>query len=157
MSKRRVVVTGMGLVSPVGNTVDESFKNLLEGKNGIDFITLFDASEDKVKIAGEVKNLDFEQFLDRKEIKRSDRVTNLAMVAAQEAINQSNFLNHTYNPFRVGTFVGSGIGGLNTIYEEVKTAVERGQDRISPFSFQTPLLISSVRKLVLNIMLKVLI
>jgi 3-oxoacyl-[acyl-carrier-protein] synthase II len=133
MSKRRVVVTGMGLVSPVGLTVDESFQNLLEGKNGIDFITLFDASEDKVKIAGEVKNLDFEQFLDRKEIKRSDRVTNLAMVAAQEAIKQSSFLNHTYNPFRVGTFVGSGIGGLNTIYEETKTAVERGQDRISPF------------------------
>lgn len=131
--KRRVVVTGLGLVSPVGNTVLQSFNNLVAGKNGIDFITLFDASNDKVKIAGEVKNLDFEAFIDKKEIRRSDRVTNLAMVAAHEAITQANFLNHNYNPFRVGTFVGSGIGGLNTIYEETKTAVERGQDRISPF------------------------
>jgi 3-oxoacyl-[acyl-carrier-protein] synthase II len=133
MNKRRVVVTGMGLVSPVGLTVEESFQNLLAGKNGIDFITLFDASEDKVKIAGEVKNLNFEDFLDKKEIKRSDRVTNLAMVASHEAITQSNFMNHSYNPYRVGTFVGSGIGGLNTIYEETKTNFERGQDRISPF------------------------
>lgn len=123
----------MGLVSPVGLTVEESFQNLLAGKNGIDFITLFDASEDKVKIAGEVKNLNFEDFLDKKEIKRSDRVTNLAMVASHEAITQSNFMNHSYNPYRVGTFVGSGIGGLNTIYEETKTNFERGQDRISPF------------------------
>jgi 3-oxoacyl-[acyl-carrier-protein] synthase II len=131
--KRRVVVTGMGLVSPVGNTVEESFKHLVEGKNGIDFITLFDASQDKVTIAGEVKNLNFEDFLDKKEIRRADRVTNLAMVAAHEAITQANFMNHTYDPYRVGTFVGSGIGGLNTIFEEVKTSVERGQDRISPF------------------------
>lgn len=131
--KRRVVVTGMGLVSPVGNTVETSFNNLINGKNGIDFITLFDASEDKVKIAGEVKDLNFEDFIDKKEIRRADRVTNLALVACHEAIEQSNFLNNTYDPYRIGTFVGSGIGGLNTIYEETKTAVERGQDRISPF------------------------
>lgn len=126
-------MTGMGLVSPVGNTVEESFKNLVLGKNGIDLITLFDASQDKVKIAGEVKNINFEEFIDKKEIRRADRVTNLAMVACHEAINQANFLTHSYNPYRVGTFVGSGIGGLNTIYEETKTSVERGQDRISPF------------------------
>ncbi|MDY0074452.1 MAG: beta-ketoacyl-ACP synthase II [Acholeplasmataceae bacterium] len=131
--KRRVVVTGMGLLSPVGNTVETSFNNMLAGKNGIDFITLFDASQDKVKIAGEVKNLNFEDFLDKKEIKRSDRVTNLALVAAQEAINQANFMHNTYDPYRIGTFVGSGIGGLNTIFEETKTSVTRGQDRISPF------------------------
>ena len=126
-------MTGMGLVSPVGNTVEESFQNLVSGKNGIDFITLFDASNDKVKIAGEVKNINFEEFMDKKEIRKADRVANLAMVACHEAITQANFLAHDYNPYRVGTFVGSGIGGLNTIYEETKTAVERGQDRISPF------------------------
>jgi len=131
--KRRVVVTGMGLVSPVGNDVETSFQNLVNGVNGIDIITLSDPTNWKVKIAGEVKNLDFEQFLDKKEIKRADRVTNLAMVAAQEAIKQSNFEAHQYNPFRVGTYVGSGIGGLNTIFEETKTSVLRGQDRISPF------------------------
>ena len=126
-------MTGMGLVSPVGNTVEESFQNLVSGKNGIDFITLFDASNDKVKIAGEVKNINFEEFMDKKEIRKADRVANLAMVACHEAITQANFLAHDYNLYRVGTFVGSGIGGLNTIYEETKTAVERGQDRISPF------------------------
>ncbi len=131
--KRRVVVTGMGLLSPVGNTVEESFKNLVAGKNGIALITLSDPTDWKVKIAGEVKNLNFEDFIDKKEIKRADRVTNLAMVAVQEAIKQSNFENHTYNPYRIGTFVGSGIGGLNTIFEETKTSVLRGQDRISPF------------------------
>ena len=131
--KRRVVVTGMGLLSPVGNTVEESFNNLIAGKNGVDFITLHDATDWKVKIAGEIKNLNLEDYLDKKEIKRADRVTNIAMVATQEAIAQSNFMNHTYNPFRVGTFVGSGIGGLNTIFDETKVSVLRGQDRISPF------------------------
>ncbi|TNF08300.1 MAG: beta-ketoacyl-[acyl-carrier-protein] synthase II [Bacillota bacterium] len=131
--KRRVVVTGMGLLSPVGNTVEESFKNLVAGKNGIDFITLFDATNSKVKIAGEVKNLNFEDYLDRKEIRRSDRVTNLAMVATQEAYKQAKLEGADINRHRFGIFVGSGIGGLNTIYEETKTSVTRGQDRISPF------------------------
>lgn len=131
--KRRVVVTGMGLVSPVGNTVEESFKNLVAGKNGIDFITLADASNWKVKIAGEVKNLNFEDFLDRKEIKRSDRVMNLAMVATQEAYAQAKLEGADIDRYRFGIFVGSGIGGLNTINEETRTSVLRGQDRISPF------------------------
>lgn len=133
MEKRRVVITGMGLVSPVGNDVESSFKALVEGKNGIDFITLSDATNWKVKIAGEVKNLDFEKYIEKREIRRSDRVTNLALVAAQEAFDQSKLDLTTINPFRFGTFVGSGIGGLNTIFEETKTSVTRGQDRISPF------------------------
>jgi len=131
--KRRVVVTGMGLVSPVGNTVEESFKNLIAGKNGIDFITLADATNWKVKIAGEVKNLNFEDYLDRKEIKRSDRVMNLAMVATKEAYAQAKLEGADIDRNRFGIFVGSGIGGLNTINEETRTSVLRGQDRISPF------------------------
>ena len=131
--KRRVVVTGMGLVSPVGNTVEESFNHLVQGKNGIDFITLFDISSSKVKIAGEVKNLNFEDFLDRKEIRRSDRVMNLAMVATKEAYAQAKLENAEIDRHRFGIFVGSGIGGLNTIYEDTKTSVTRGIDRISPF------------------------
>jgi len=131
--KRRVVVTGMGLVSPVGNTVDESFNNLVAGKNGIDFITFYDVSDWKVKLAGEVKGLNFEDFLDKKEIKRADRATNLALVAAQEAYLQANLEGVELNRKRFGTFIGSGIGGLTTIFEEVKTSVTRGQDRISPF------------------------
>ncbi len=131
--KRRVVVTGMGLICPVGNTVEESFKNLVAGKNGIDFITLYDVSDWKVKIAGEVKNINFEDFLDKKEIKRADRATNLALVAAHEAYHQAGLDDATINRKRFGTFIGSGIGGLTTIFEEVKTSVTRGQNRISPF------------------------
>ncbi len=131
--KRRVVVTGMGLVSPVGNTVEESFKNLVAGKNGIDFITLFDASNQKVTIAGEVKNINFEDFIDKREIRRADRVTNLALVAAHEAYTQAGLEGVELNRNRFGTFIGSGIGGLTTIFEEVKTSVLRGPDRMSPF------------------------
>jgi len=132
MEKRRVVVTGMGLLSPVGNSVEESFKALVEGKNGVDFITLFDTTDWKVKIEGEVKNLNFEDFLEKREIRRSDRVTNLALIAADEAYKQSG-LDHIEDPFRFATYVGSGIGGLTTIQEEATTNVERGQGRISPF------------------------
>lgn len=133
MEKRRVVVTGIGLVSPVGNNVEESFDNMIKGVNGIDTITLADVSEWKVKLAGEVKNLDFEAFIDRKEIKRSDRAMNLAMVAMHEAYTQSGLDKAEINRKRLGTFVGSGIGGLNTIEQEVSTYATRGQDRMSPF------------------------
>ncbi|MBE0701559.1 MAG: beta-ketoacyl-ACP synthase II [Acholeplasmataceae bacterium] len=131
--KRRVVVTGMGLVSPVGNSVDESFDALIQGKNGIDFIKLDDASTWKVKIAGEIKNLNFEDYLDQREIKRSDRVMSLAMIAAMQAYEQSKLNGVEINHRRFGTFVSSGIGGLNTIFEETKKCVLKGQDRISPF------------------------
>lgn len=131
--KRRVVVTGMGLVCPLGNTVDESFSNLINGVNGIDKITLEEVEGWKVQIAGEVKNLNFEDYLDKKEIKRSDRVVNLAMVAMIEAVNQSNLMDERINRKRLGLFIGSGIGGLKTIEEEVSTFAIRGQDRMSPF------------------------
>lgn len=123
----------MGLVSPVGNTVDESFNNMVNGVNGIDFITLEDVANWKVKLAGEVKNLNFEDFLDRKEVKRSDRSVNLAMVAMIEAYAQSKLEGAEIDRTRLGTFIGSGIGGLKTIEEEVSTFATRGQDRMSPF------------------------
>lgn len=131
--KRRVVVTGMGLVSPLGNTVNDTFEAMKKGVNGINFITLADTSNWKVKIAGEVKNLDFEAFLDKKEAKRSDRVSNLAMVAADEAYKQAKLENAEIDRKRFGLFVGSGIGGLNTIEDDVTVCKTRGQDRMSPF------------------------
>ena len=131
--KRRVVVTGMGLVSPLGNTVETSFQAMIEGKNGIDLITLEDVSNWKVKLAGEVKNLDFEAFIDRKEVKRSDRSVLLALIAADEAYKQAKLENADIDRTRFGLFIGSGIGGLNTIQEEVSTYANRGQDRMSPF------------------------
>lgn len=123
----------MGLVSPLGNTVESSFQQMIEGVNGIDYITLADAILWKVKLAGEVKNLDFAEFLDQKEIRRNDRVVNLAMVATHEAFEQSGLQEATIDRTRFGTFIGSGIGGLNTIEEQVSIYATRGQDRISPF------------------------
>ncbi len=131
--KRRVVVTGLGLVSPLGNTVESSFQAMIEGKNGIDFITLEDVTNWKVKLAGEVKNLNFEDFIDRKEVKRSDRSVLLALIAADEAYKQAKLEGADIDRTRFGLFVGSGIGGLNTIQEEVTTYATRGQDRMSPF------------------------
>lgn len=131
--KRRVVVTGLGLVSPLGNTVESSFNAMIEGKNGIDFITLEDVTNWKVKLAGEVKNLNFEAFIDRKEVKRSDRSVLLALIAADEAYKQAKLEGADIDRTRFGLFVGSGIGGLNTIQEEVSTYATRGQDRMSPF------------------------
>jgi 3-oxoacyl-[acyl-carrier-protein] synthase II len=131
--KRRVVVTGLGLVSPLGNTVESSFQAMIEGKNGIDFITLEDVTNWKVKLAGEVKNLNFEEFIDRKEVKRSDRSVLLALIAADEAYKQAKLEGAEIDRTRFGLFVGSGIGGLNTIQEEVTTYATRGQDRMSPF------------------------
>ena len=134
MEKRRVVITGLGAVSPVGNDVETMFKQMVDGKNGIDFITQCgDISDWKVKVAGEVKDLDFEKFIDKKEIKRSDRVMLLALVAAQEAWEQAKLEGVALDHNRFGTFVSSGIGGLNTILEEVTNNVLRGQSRISPF------------------------
>ena len=134
MSKRRVVVTGLGLVSPIGNDVKTSFQSAIEGKNGIDQVTLFDTTGWKVKIAGEVKNLNFEDFIEKKSIKRQDRVINLALVAAKEAYEQSG-LNEANigDPYRFGTFVSSGIGGLTTINRETEISVLKGLDRMSPF------------------------
>lgn len=131
--KRRVVVTGLGLVSPLGNTVESSFQAMIEGKNGIDFITLEDTTNWKVKLAGEVKNLNFEDFIDRKEVKRSDRAVLLALIAADEAYKQAKLEGADIDRTRFGLFVGSGIGGLTTIQEEVSTFATRGQDRMSPF------------------------
>ena len=134
MSKRRVVITGLGLVSPIGNDVKSSFQSAIEGKNGIDQVTLFDTTNWKVKIAGEVKNLNFEDHIEKKSIKRQDRVINLALVAAKEAYEQSGLNEENIgDPYRFGTFVGSGIGGLTTINRETEVSVLRGLDRMSPF------------------------
>ena len=134
MSKRRVVITGLGLVSPIGNDVKTSFQSAIEGKNGIDQVTLFDTTNWKVKIAGEVKNLNFEDYIEKKSIKRQDRVINLALVAAKEAYEQSGLNEENIgDPYRFGTFVGSGIGGLTTINRETEVSVLRGLDRMSPF------------------------
>lgn len=133
--KRRVVVTGMGMVTPLGHNVNDTIEALNNGENGIDFIKLFDTSNSKVKIAGEVKDIDFSNYMDRKDVKRSDRFTNLGLVAAIEAYNQADLEKdrNQIDPYRFGTYVASGIGGLNTIFEETTILLEKGPHRMSPF------------------------
>ncbi len=131
--KRRVVITGLGTLNPVGNTVDESFDAIIQGKNGLGPITNFDTANSKVKIAGELKDIDFETYLDKKEIKRSDKVMILGTIAAMQAYKDSGLNENDYDPYRFGVYVTSGIGGLNTMEQDISIKALRGADRISPF------------------------
>lgn len=131
--KRRVVITGLGAVTPLGNTVEEMWPALLAGNNGIDYITQFDTSNMRVKIAAEIKDLDPEKYLDPKECRRNDRTVILGMIAAMQAYKDANLEGADIDCYRFGTFVTSGIGGINTIYEQSMVAREKGGDRVTPF------------------------
>jgi 3-oxoacyl-[acyl-carrier-protein] synthase II len=137
MSRRRVVVTGLGCVSPVGNTVEQSWSNLLAGRSGIDTITSFDASAFACKIAGEVKDFDLETYITAKEARSMDRFIHLGIAAAQQAVvdaglPQGDDLDDDL-ACRIGCIIGSGIGGLPLIEETHGELVSRGPRRISPF------------------------
>jgi 3-oxoacyl-[acyl-carrier-protein] synthase II len=132
MSKR-VVVTGLGVTSPVGNDVASFWSALCTGKSGIDRVTHFDTTEYDCKIAGEVKNLDFGNFVDAKEAKRTDRVILLGIVAAAEAVKDSGLDLSSENLDRIGTIVSSGIGGLITLETEHTKLIQKGPGRVSPF------------------------
>src|SRR5512142_1706090 len=133
MSRRRVVVTGLGLVSPVGIGVEESWSALVAGKSGIGPITLFDASTFPSRIAGEVKGFDPEQFMDRKEVRRNDRFIHFALAAGDMAMKDSGLDMAKEDPERIGAIVGSGLGGLATIEDWHKTYLEKGVKKIGPF------------------------
>ncbi len=130
--ERRVVITGLGAITPLGNNVEEFWKGIKEGKCGIDKITKFDASEFKVKLAAEVKGYNPEDYFDRREAKRLDLFSQYAMVASREAWKDSGLDKETENMERVGVIVGSGIGGIQTIETENKKCNEKGPDRVSP-------------------------
>jgi 3-oxoacyl-[acyl-carrier-protein] synthase II len=133
MSRRRVVVTGLGFVSPVGIGVEASWSALVAGKSGIAPITLFDASTFPTRIAGEVKNFDPTQFMDRKEARRNDRFIQFALAAADMAVKDAGLDMSKVDAERVGCIVGAGIGGLGTIEEEHKVFLEKGVRKIGPF------------------------
>ena len=133
MNKRRVVITGMGTLNPVGNNIEESWTNFLAGKSGISTITRFDVSVFNTKIAGTVKNFDPLNFFDKKEIDRNDLYTQYAMAAAQEAVVQSEIQKINFDPDRVGVITGVGIGGMATLEEQCKALNEKGPRRVSPF------------------------
>lgn len=131
--KRRVVVTGIGAITPIGNDAKTSWKNAKNGLNGIDFIKSYDPSDYEVQIAGEIKDFDFEEYFGKKQLKRIDRFIQLALVASKEAVKDSNINFDEINRLRAGVYYASGIGGLKTIADQEDKAKEKGYDRLSPF------------------------
>ncbi|CAN5844112.1 beta-ketoacyl-ACP synthase II [soil metagenome] len=134
--RRRVVVTGMGLITPVGNDVPSAWDALLAGRSGGGPITQFDATEDyDCRIAAEVRGFQVEDYLERKEAKRMDRFTHFAMAASQEALRQAGLDKQPagIDFDRIGVVIGSGIGGIHTFEEQTRVMIERGPKRISPF------------------------
>ncbi len=129
---RRAVVTGMGAITPVGSSVQESWKNLTEGRNGIAPITLFDTENYKAKLAAEVKNFDPLSYMDKTEMLRSDRYTHFAVAAASEAVKESG-IEGNVTPERFAVYLGTGIGGIGTFETEHTKLMERGPRRVSPF------------------------
>jgi 3-oxoacyl-[acyl-carrier-protein] synthase II len=141
--KRRVVVTGLGAVTPVGNDVATTWRALLDGRSGGAPITKFDASQFSVRFACEVKGFDALQFMDRKEAKRADLYTQYAVAAAVQSMQDAGFGEGTgYDPDECGVIIGSGIGGLNTFEEQHRSFMQAGPKRISPFFI--PMFISDI-------------
>lgn len=131
---RRIVITGMGAVTPIGNTVSETFAALRQGVCGIAPITHFDTGDRKVKVAGEAKNLDLEDYFPKKEIRRMDRFVAFALIAAREAMKDAGLDNNNdWNKERCGTIVSTGVGGLGTIETEHTKGGLKGYDRVSPY------------------------
>ncbi len=129
---RRVVITGMGAVTPVGNNVNDFWSNIKNGVSGIDFIKSFDTTDFKVKIAAEVKDFDATQYVQKKELKRNDMVSIYGIAAATQAIEDSGLNLDEINKERLGVIVGSGIGGMVTIQEQVGKLYEKGPSKVSP-------------------------
>lgn len=131
--KRRVVVSGMGAVSPIGNSVEELWQGIRTHRCGIDAITHFDTADYKVKLAAEVKDLDMEQYFSKRDLKFNDRFTQFARIAAKQAMQDSGLDVHKENMERFGVIIGSGIGGIATIEQAQKNMESRGPSRVSPF------------------------
>ena len=130
--ERRVVITGLGAITPIGNNTEEFWKGIKEGKCGIDEITHFDITDYKVKLAAEVKGYNAEEHFDRRTAKRMDKFSQYAIVAAREAWNDSKLDKETENMERVGVILGSGIGGLETMQADISNLILKGPDRVSP-------------------------
>ncbi len=134
MAQRRIVVTGMGAVTPFGVSVDRFWDNLIEGRSGLSPITLFDASGFDVRIGGEIPAFDPTEHLDRKMVKRLDRYAQLAMVACDEAFRASGLNLDREDPRRLAVIFGSGIGGLNELEQQFTRLMQKGPGKVSAFT-----------------------
>lgn len=131
---RRVAVTGMGVISPVGNDRSSFWNNLIAGKNGIGLLTRFDTSEQKVKVAAQVEDFDPVQYMERAQVRKTDLFAQYAMAAAVQAMQDAGLCaNENIQPERLGVYVGSGCGGINTITEQCSKFWESGPRHVSPF------------------------
>lgn len=142
MNNRRVVITGLGVISPIGTGTEQFFSALKEGKSGIDYITRFDTEGFDAKIGGEVKDFDPLAFIDKKEARRMDRYTQLAVAASKMAVEASGLKLEEIDNNRFGVCIGSGIGGMETLETQHKTLLEKGPGRVSPFF--VPMMISNI-------------
>ncbi|MEM6707602.1 MAG: beta-ketoacyl-ACP synthase II [Pseudomonadota bacterium] len=133
MAKRRVVVTGLGVLSPIGNTVDDAWEAALNGTNGVAPIELFDTEHHGVSIAAEVKDLDISPWIDRKEARRLDPFIHYGIIAGEQAIADAGLSGEQTDQDRIGVSIGSGIGGINTIEQTHSTLLNSGPRRVSPF------------------------
>jgi len=132
-ANNRVAVTGIGALSPLGLDTSTMWQGLTSGKSGIDRITLFDASSFETKIAGEVKGFEPANYMNPKDVRRNDRFSQMAVAASLEALKQAGLKIDDSNKGDIGVIIGSGIGGLTTLFEQTKVLLERGPDRVSPF------------------------
>ena len=139
---KRVVVTGLGAITPIGNTVTEYWDGLISGRNGIADITLFDASKHDCRIAGEVKGFDPLTYLDAKEAKRMDRFSQFGVSASKQALSDAEFVITDLNAEQVGVVIGTGIGGLKVMEEQQEIYLNRGPNRCSPF--MVPMMIANM-------------
>jgi 3-oxoacyl-[acyl-carrier-protein] synthase II len=139
---RRVVVTGIGAVTPIGNDSATFWKSIKEGVCGIDKVTNFDATNYKTQIAGEIKGLNIEDFIEKKEARKMDKYAQYALIAASEAVENSGLDMSKEDPWRVGVVTGSGIGGICTFEEQHKNLMEKGPGKVSPFFI--PMMISNM-------------
>lgn len=130
---RRVVVTGMGAITPIGNDIASFWQAIKNGECGVDTIKSFDPSEFKTQIAGEVKNFDPTEYIEKKEARKMDQFTQYALVAAMEAVKNSGIDMSKEDPWRVGVISGSGIGGIKTLEEQHAVLEQKGPGRVSPF------------------------
>jgi 3-oxoacyl-[acyl-carrier-protein] synthase II len=149
----RVVVTGIGALTPLGLDMATTWDNLIAGKSGIDYITLFDTSKMEVKFAGEVKGFDPSNYINRKDVRRMDRFAQLAVAAGYQAVKSADLKIDSTNQDDIGVFIGSGIGGLTTLFEQAKVLVEKGPDRVSPFL--APMMIADIAAAQISIALGV--
>jgi 3-oxoacyl-[acyl-carrier-protein] synthase II len=133
MEKKRVVITGIGAVTPLGNDADTTWKNLIDGKSGIGPLTRLNPEDYPAKVAAEVKDFDIEAYLEKKEARKMDRFTHYAIAASVMAVKDANLTINEENAERVGVWIGSGIGGMETFESQFEVFLNRGYRRVSPF------------------------